>query len=155
MKLFFKKSATGLTPADETTNDWLIKVKAGAVVSGEFKKPRSYQFHRKYFALLKVAFDNWEPNEIQVEVAGKMITPEKNFDRFRKDLTILCGHYDTVFRLDNTFRIEPKSISFGNMSSEEFDKFYQTTITVLINQMWQSLDTKDVEAMVEAYLGFA
>ncbi len=155
MKLYFNKTQSGLSPADQEAHDWLNKVKAGQAVSVDVKQVRNYRFLRKYFALLKVAFDNWEPPRLSVKVGGEMIVPEKNFDRFRKDLTILTGNYETVFRLDGSYRIEPRSISFGKMTAEEFDKLYQATITVLIEQMWQKLDYADVDKMVNIYLGFA
>lgn len=147
MKLYFTKTKTGLAPADEEAREWYEKIKIGRSLSFDIKEVRNHQFLKKYFALITVAYDNWEPPRLSVKVGGEMVTPEKNFDRFR--------NYDTVFRLDGSYRIEPRSISFGKMTEEEFDKLYQATITVLIEQMWQKLGFDDVDKMVNIYLGFS
>lgn len=155
MKGHFIKNQNGLVPANQEAELWFGKIKSGQVISVEAKKTRNWLFLKKYFALLNVAFDNWNPPNIQVDVGGKSIQPEKNFDRFRKDLTILCGYYETVFRLDGTYRIEPLSISFAKMEEEEFSVLFQKTITVLIEYVYTDFSVEDVEKMVDAYLNFA
>ena len=37
----------------------------------------------------------------------------KNFDRFRKDLTVLSGFYNATYTFRGDVRLEPKSLSFG------------------------------------------
>ena len=82
--------------------------------------------------------------------------PEKNFDRFRADCTILAGYYESTIRLDGSVRIEPKSISFAKMSEEEFTKLYDATITVLIKYVYGSGRTKEeIDETVNRYLEFA
>ena len=44
----------------------------------------------------------------------------KNFDRFRKDLTVLSGFYNATYTFRGDVRLEPKSLSFGSMCEEEF-----------------------------------
>ena len=155
MIVHFIKNENGLVPANEEASLWFGKIKAGQVISVEAKKTRNYHFLKKYFALLNLAFDNWKAPEIQVEIGGKFIKPEKNFNRFRKDLTILCGYYETVFRLDGSYRIEPLSISFAKMEEEEFAELFQKTITVLIEYVYKGHSIAEVEKMVDLYLGFA
>jgi hypothetical protein len=152
MKLNFIKVPNGLAPADPEAEERLKKIKNGKFIEGEFKQKRNYQFHKKWFALLSIAFDNWEAPELD-SIHGK---PEKSFDRFRKDIVILCGHYTQVVRLDGTIRVEADSVSFGAMSPEEFEKLYNQTITVLLKNVWNNtLNKDDVDKMVETYLQFA
>ena len=142
---------SGLMPLDPDSVTWFNKLKPGEVVHAEFKKVRNYQFHKKYFALLTVGYDNWEPGEIN----SKYGVPTKNFDRFRADLTILAGFYDTTVRLDGSVRIEPKSISFAKMSAEEFGDLYSRTIDVLIKHVYkQDMDPEKLNDIVEQYLRF-
>lgn len=118
MKLHLTKTQTGLVPADPETEAEYKKLKLGQIIHGEFKRARNYKFLRKWFALLNVAFDNWEapemvdPHTRQHYPARK---PEKNFERFRKDVTILAGYYHNVVRLDGTVRPTADSVSFGSM----------------------------------------
>jgi len=151
MKALLSKTISGLMPIDPDSIAWFNKLKPGEVVMAEFKKVRNYQFHKKYFALLTVAFDNWEPGEIN----SKYGKPEKNFDRFRKDLVILAGFYENTVRLDGSVRVEPKSISFAKMSAEEFADLYSKTIDVLIKFVYkQDMDPEKLNQIVESYLRF-
>jgi hypothetical protein len=131
MKAYFTKTFYGLAPADESSRQWFEKLKAGETVKVEVNRVRNYRFLKKYFALLNIAFENWEPGE----VSSKYGKPEKNFDRFRADITILSGYFDTTVRLDGSVRIEPKSISFTQMSEEEFEQLYSKTIDLLVKHV--------------------
>jgi len=151
MKVYLIKTLSGLLGGDQPSIDWYVKLKIGDGVHGDFKKIRNIKFHRKYFALLTVGFDNWEPGEIN----SKYGKPEKNFDRFRKDLIILSGFYENTVRLDGSVRIEPKSISFAKMSAEEFADLYTKTIDVLIKFVYkQDMDPEKLNQIVESYLRF-
>lgn len=140
-------------PADPATAEWSKKYKPGQIVRGkDFAGVRNYKFLKKYFALLNIAFENWEPGEIN----SKYGVPEKNFDRFRSDCTILAGFYETYIRIDGTVRIEPKSISFSRMDNEEFSRLYNETITVLLNFVYKKkLSPEELNDIVEKYMEFA
>ncbi len=51
-----------LIPATQETSDFLqSKCKLGAVLEADFKLVRNPAFHRRYFALLNLGFEYWEP----------------------------------------------------------------------------------------------
>ena len=110
-----------LVPADEQSAKFVGKLIKNDVVTSDFVKPRNYRFHRKWFALVKFAYEHWQPSHLQ-DAKWKDVIPEKSFDRFRKDLIIMTGRYDAVYRVDGSVRIEAKSISFASMDEEEFQK---------------------------------
>ncbi|CAM7936335.1 DUF1367 domain-containing protein [Atlantibacter hermannii] len=57
-----KQSSGILIPATPETSDFLhSKCKLGAVLVADFKQVRNPAFHRKFFALLNLGFDYWEP----------------------------------------------------------------------------------------------
>ena len=150
-EVILTKTLNGLIPADEPTSVWYQKLKIGESVHGKFAKYRNVGFHRKYFALLNIAFDNWNPSEIN----SKYGVPEKNFDRFRADVTILAGYYHTTVRLDGSVRVEPKSISFASMSQEEFEGLYSSTINVLLKYVYGSgMTAEEIDRIVDEYLRF-
>jgi len=152
METSLKKSIHGLVPNDPNTSEWYDKLKLGEEVHGKLRKHRIVWFHRKYFALLSVGFMNWTPGKID----SKYGTPEKNFDRFRKDVAILAGFYDIVIRLDGSTRIEAKSISFSKMDQEEFDRLYQRTIDVFLKHIYgKDMTKEEIDELVEKYLSFA
>ena len=152
MKAYLSKTMTGFAPADEATAEWHRKMKLGQVVQGKYTKVRNYAFLRKYFALLNLGFENWNPGEIN----SKFGVPEKNFERFRADVTILAGHYDVTIRIDGSTRIEPKSVSFANMNEEIFEKLYSATIDVLLKFVYKKdMDAEKLNQLVEQILLFA
>lgn len=55
------KTERGLAPATEADKETIQSWKVGQVVHGKFARMRNAAFHRKFFALLKLAFDYWEP----------------------------------------------------------------------------------------------
>ena len=151
MKMNLIKTISGLLPADPDSEKSYQKIKTGGMVITETKEVRNPAFLRKYFALLNVGFDNWNPGRITSE-HGK---PEKNFDRFRKDVTILAGFYHIVIRLDGSVRVEADSISFANMEEEEFEELFNKTINVLLKHVYDSNMTEEaLNNVVNAYLSF-
>lgn len=51
-----------LIPASPETSDFLrSKCKPGAVLESEYRQVRNPAFHRKFFALLNLGFEYWEP----------------------------------------------------------------------------------------------
>jgi hypothetical protein len=151
MELNLIKTLTGLIPADPDSEDRYNKLKTGGVVTAEVKQVRNAKFLRKYFALLNIGFDNWTPGKID----SRYGVPEKSFDRFRKDTTILAGYYHIVIRLDGSVKPEADSISFANMDEETFEKLYNATINVFLKHIYNSDMTRDkLDNMVNQVLSF-
>ena len=153
MHVQLTKTLAGLIPADPETNKWYEKIKLGATIHSDFRKMRNAAFHRKLFALFNLAYSYWEPGQVD----SKHGVPEKNFDRFRKDLTILAGHYHSVIRLDGTVRIEADSLSFGSMDQEIFNGLYQNILTVVMDKIsvLDKLSTDEINELVDKILEFA
>lgn len=60
---FIKSLGNSLIPATPDTTIFIqSSMKLGEVLVGEFKKVRNPIFHRKYFSLLSLGFDYWEPS---------------------------------------------------------------------------------------------
>lgn len=118
MKVHLRKNYDGsFLPADQETAEWAVKIKTGAVVYAEFKRQRNYEFHKKYFGMIHVAFQNQE----------KFMDEEM----FRKTMQIMAGYFDPILFNDHVYKI-PKSISFGSMPQEEFEKLYSSVLDVIL-----------------------
>ena len=85
----------------------------------------------------------------------EFVCPQKNPERFRKDVIILAGYFDATYRLDGDVRIEAKSISFASMSEDEFEKLYSATIDVILKHVCTQFDGKMLDEVVEQALAFA
>lgn len=151
MEIALIKTSNGFVPADTETEKWAKKLQQGRVIHSNFTQMRNYKFFKKWFALLNIGFDNWSPNPLDNTYG----IPEKNFSRFRSDVIILCGFYDTVIRLDGSVRIEPKSVSFAKMTEDTFRDLYSKTIDVMLKYVYnKDMDREKLDSIVNQYLSF-
>ena len=149
--VFLIKTSNGsLIPADEDSAEAIRKQKIGQGFVVNLKKVRNIRFHRKFFALLNYAFDTWEPEGKTYK--GQPVS--KNFDQFRKDITILAGFYETAIRLDGTVRVTAKSISFANMDEIEFEQLYSKVIDVLLSRVFIGQTRADIDVVVNNLLAY-
>jgi len=137
MDIFMTRIPQGLMPAHASDEELLKKIPIGRPINCKITQPRNIKFWGKYWVMMQKAFELWVPPEPK---ASKLLSilgqePEKNFDRFRDDVTILTGHYNAAFRLNGDTRLEAKSIAWKSMSEEEFGRFYTKTIDVIVKNM--------------------
>ena len=151
MEAFFTKLPNAsFIPASEEDAELLSKVKVGETVRLTLVRPRNIKFHKKFFALINLAFDYWEPPKHGEGSAWSEKMPiERNVERFRKDVTILAGYYDATYRLNGDVRLEAKSISFGSMSEDDFEKLYSKVIDVIINRVCTQYTEYQLRKQVE------
>ena len=154
MNCFFTKTLSGaLAPADSETAAFLARLKLGQGLRAEVKRARNILFHRRMFALLNFAFDLWDCPALEYQ--GQLVA--KNFDRFRKDITILAGFFDTVTNLRGEVRLEAKSLAFHNMGEEEFERVYKAVLGVVWDRILRSKgyeSPEKVDAIVHELLRF-
>lgn len=136
-----------LVPADQKSCDFVDKLINNDVITSNFVKPRNYMFHKKWFALIQFAYEHWIPSNLQ-DSKWKDVIPEKNFDRFRKDITILCGYFISTYRLDGSVNIDAISISFAKMNEEEFQNLFDKTKLVVLKHILKNYTSADLNAVV-------
>lgn len=61
-KVNLVRSGRTFAPATEQDEEQLKRVRTGEVIACEFTKPRNPHFHRRFFALLNLAFEYWSPD---------------------------------------------------------------------------------------------
>ena len=133
-ELLFSKAQAGLLPACEEAQDWLRKKKLGATILVEPREPRNGSYFRKWWALVKLGYDYWSENAETIEFKGQKVLPE--FDRFRRDVTIMAGFYYPVVNIKQEVRIEAESLKWASMSEERFAQLYDATISVLLQRVF-------------------
>jgi hypothetical protein len=116
MKINLVKTSMGLKPIDDEDIRKLKKIEEGEIVVAEYKLARNYRFHKKYFALIKLM---WENDSLD-------LTQE----RYRKEVEMAAGYFDSYLGLDGGIRREARSISFASMDEEEFNSLYQDILQV-------------------------
>ncbi|UAN55367.1 DUF1367 family protein [Serratia sp. JSRIV004] len=67
---FAKVSPTLLTTVTPEGSDFLQRIRLGEWINAEVKRVRNYKFHKKFFKLLQLGFEYWNPT-------GGAILPEE------------------------------------------------------------------------------
>lgn len=149
--LVLTKAAGGaLIPLDQQAIDFIAKLKLGAGVTVEIKRHRNPGFHRKFFCLLNLGFQSWEP----VEATYKGQVVGKNFDKFRNDITVMAGHYEMAVNMRGEVQLTAKSISFSKMEQPEFEALYSDVANVILSRILTKYTRDDLDNVVNQVLGF-
>jgi len=119
--LMIKQQDGSFRPADSQSLELAAKIKAGVPTKHKVTKPRNIQFHRKYFSLLNLAFENQEQYGL--------------FEAFRDAVTMQAGWYDSHTSFSGKLVFKPKSISFSKMDDMEFNELYNKTINVILKHV--------------------
>ncbi len=139
--VYLRKTMGGFVPATDEDAELLKRFKLGQVAKAEIVNPRNYKFLCKWMALVKVAFGLWEETGVRAEYKGQEILP--NFDKFRKDVTILAGYWHPVLNINGDTKAEADSISFASMDEETFVKLYSATLTAIVHRIMRGRITED------------
>lgn len=142
-KIKLDSGEPALVAADAMTRQRIQKLKGDKELVGDFSVPRNYQFHKKYFSLVKAAYDMWDAPlfvDVPVKDAGgneqvQQTEVEKDFDKFRGWITIKAGYYKLVAIPNGAIEIVPQSISFSNMKDDEFESLFNNTLNVILKEV--------------------
>jgi hypothetical protein len=148
---FIKKLPNGFVPVIDMSEPGVFdSMKLGEIIQIDFKRPRNIMRHRKFFALLNLAYEGWEIPESTYNG----MPANKNFERFRKDIICQAGYYDVVANLKGEVRAEAKSISFGGMEEDEFNKLYNDVVNVILKHVLNNYTRDDLDSVIEQIVSF-
>lgn len=121
------------------------KLKIGETYEAEIRLPRNLKFHRKYFSLLRCA---WEYlNEKQQEFF------ENDMEVFRKSLEVTAGWCEPIYNLKTESWVHaPKSISFRKMKEEEFNALYNNVRDILLRAILPNISQEEFERNLKNFL---
>lgn len=149
------KANGAVHPVDDEGREFLAKMRDGQGVRLEIKRVRNYRFLCKTMTLFKLAFDVWEPDP---DGRHAVLGIQKEFERFRKDITILAGFFEESWGLDGRVRIEAKSLAYENMTEDEFGRVYSAVLTVIWDKVLRDLgryrSPDEVESVVNELLRY-
>jgi hypothetical protein len=135
MQITLIKTLSGFKLAYNSDYELAKKIPLNEPIVYEWKKPRNLKFHKKFFALLNLVFENQEQYN--------------NLDHLRKDLTISAGYYDLRLNIEGLEIREAKSISFAKMTDTEFSDYYNRIIDVVVK--WLGIDKEDIIQNINQY----
>lgn len=154
-KIMLKKSFRHLAPANPCDMVAFDKLKLDSVTEWQQVNSdrRNSKFNKKFHAMMRLGFDAWEPNIVKY----KGVIIEKEYERFRKDITIIAGfHNGGAVNFRGEVRFEAKSLKFNSMGSEEFEKVYHACGKVLLMRVLKNYtDMVELDRVVNQLLGFS
>lgn len=144
MDIFCKVTPYGLVPLYDTDLDAKRHLKVGRVVKCHVSNPRNYEFHKKFFALVRLTFDNLPTclaEYWQIHNEHDMLR------RFKRDL----GYFSTLTNERGEREIEYRSISFSAMEQHEFEQFYMQCLDLVEYNYLKGIDRDDLITEIENF----
>lgn len=137
MKISVVKTIAGfLKPAYESDFEAFKKMPINETFEIEYTKARNIGFHRKFFALIKLAYQNQSQYRL--------------IEDLRRDLIITSGYYDEhVNKITGECYKTAKSISFANCDELQFNEIYNAVKDVVIK--WIGTSNEEIEQEIEQY----
>lgn len=134
MKIKLCRSPFGLSGAYDEDREYIKTLDHRLIYEVDIKVQRNTAFHRKYFALFRIA---WEyQNEDTQKWFGCM-------DTWRKAVEVMAGNFEMEYSIERNEWIQrSKSIAFDNMKEEEVQDLYERVKHVLFTD-WLPDDVED------------
>lgn len=152
--MLVKTPGGALAPVDAEAREMVDKLKLGQGIQASVRRARNVRFHRKGMALFRLAYDVWEP---LTPLEYKGLPVAKDFERFRKDMTILAGFYKAVYNARGEVRLEAESLRFSSMSEERFEEVFNAVLNVVWSRVLKAAgyaSVDDVEEVIEELMRF-
>ena len=136
MKLtVIKQLNNSLKVAYNSDYELLKKLKPGTEYQCEIKRPRNYKFHKKFFALINMVYENQEVYN--------------NADDLRHDLIVSAGYYRKTINMQGNEVKRVNSVSFAKMDETEFSELYSRVIDEIVK--WLDFDKQDILDNIEQF----
>jgi len=137
MEIYVVKTINGLLkPAFDEDKEKFSQFPKDGYFEIKYTKKRNVRFHRKFFALLKIAYENQSDYRLMEDL--------------RRDLIITSGHYDENINAitGEVYKIA-KSISFHNMDETEFSLIYEDVKNVIVR--WLGISNENLDNEIQQF----
>jgi hypothetical protein len=124
MDIYCRVTDIGLIPMYDSDLDEKHRLRIGDNVLCTIKRPRNYEFHKKYFALLRLTVANL-PHLIQQQM--QIFTEEDLLDCLKIDLGLFTTRWHGGRQI-----VKTGSISFAKMDNTEFEKFFSRSVDAIL-----------------------
>lgn len=144
MDIFCKVTPCGLVPLHDSDLDLKKRLRVGSVVRCKVSNPRNYEHHKKFFALVRLTFDN-----LPLPLVEKW-NIRNEYDmlrRFKRDL----GYFTNTINEYGEHEIEYLSTSFAAMEQHEFEQFYNQCIDLVLFKYIKGIDKQDLITEIENF----
>lgn len=136
MKIYCRVTDMGLIPMYDSDYDEKKKLRVGENVLCDISKPRNYEFHKKFFALIRLVFENLPEH---IADTFNIYSEEDMLDSLKVEL----GLYNIVY-VGGKQLVKVGSISFAKMDNTEFERFYNRSIDIVLNKYMNGTERFDL-----------
>lgn len=127
MDLHLVRTTIGLQAYGDEDYENLRRIPIGKVVKARVTMPRDPKFHRKFFALIRAAWDC---------LTERQRHNLRSIESFREQLLITSGFSEPLYNLNGEVFLErAKSISFSKMDATEFDNVYSRVLDTILTML--------------------
>ena len=122
MKFDCAKKGIALYPATDSDKAKFAKIGQGEICQVEFNRKRNTLFHRKFFALLNIGFENQDTFE--------------SFKIYREYVLIAIGFCEVFVLPNGQTNYKANSISYEELpDNNDFEAVYNDTLNFIANQL--------------------
>lgn len=143
MDIYCRVTDIGLIPMYDSDLDEKHRLRIGDNVLCTIKRPRNYEFHKKYFAMLRLTVANL-PHLIQQQM--QIFTEEDLLDCLKIDLGLFTTRWHGGRQI-----VKTGSISFAKMDNTEFEKFFSRSVDAILRIYLRGTDRQALIEEVENY----
>lgn len=143
MDIYCSVTPMGLVPMYDSDFDEKRKLKEGEKVLCHISRPRNYEFHKKFFALVRLTFDNLPERLVQML---SIRNEEDMLDNIKIDLGLFTTQWHGGRQV-----IKLNSISFAAMEQSEFEEVYNRSITLILSKYLRGTTRKEILEEVERF----
>lgn len=143
MDIYCRVTDIGLIPMYDSDLDEKHRLRIGDNVLCTIKRPRNYEFHKKYFSLLRLTVANL-PHLIQQQM--QIFTEEDLLDCLKIDLGLFTTRWHGGRQI-----IKTGSISFAKMDNTEFERFFSRSVDAILRIYLRGTDRQALIEEVENY----
>lgn len=143
MEILCRVTESGLVPMYDSDFDGKRWLRVGETVLCTIRKPRNYEFHKKFFALVRLTYDNLPERLV------RMLNVRNEDDMlacFKLDLglyTLAWHGRRPVCKLG--------SISFAAMDETEFQNFYNRCVDLVLSTYLRGTERQSLIEEVQRY----
>ena len=145
MDIYCRVTDYGLVPVYDSDLDMKKRLKVGTTVRCRVTQPRNYGFHKKFFALVRLTYDNLP---LPLVERWNIHSADDLLRRFKRDL----GYYTSRTNDRGEREIEFRSISFAAMDEQEFERFYNDCVNLVLYTYIRGLGREDLEEEIEHFM---
>lgn len=145
MDIYCRVTPYGLVPLYDSDHDLKQRLRVGSTVRCRVSLPRNYEFHKKFFALVRLTYDNLP---LPLVERWNIRSVDDMLRRFKRDL----GYFTSSVGELGEREIEYRSISFAAMDEEEFERFYNGSVNLVLDKYIRGLEREDLTEAVEQFL---